>query len=179
MIMQTSLHLRQTDFQQQRGATLIVGLIMLFLLTIIGMASMNITTVDVKVTANAKDRQLAFIGAESAMFQAGQEIANHPDMLDNNVPGYVHTQYKAAGVSWWSDYSNWSLSAVTGTPISSDFKIEFPETVKMGNDLTVSNTGPGNFLGYFPTTTRATGPGQANVILQSYYQKKLDIKPLE
>lgn len=165
--------------QKQQGATLIVGLIMLFLLTIIGMASMNITTVDVKVTANAKDRQLAFIGAESAMFEAGQIILNSPEEnIYNATPSYVGKQFQATGVNWWSNENNWNLTAVPGTTIESQFQIEFPIPVPDDIDLGTSNLGTGKFSGLFPTTVTATGPGQANVVLQSYYRKKLDSNPL-
>jgi Tfp pilus assembly protein PilX len=54
--------------QQQKGATLIMGLVFLVILTVIGLASMDVTTIDVKVVANSKDRQLAFNAAESNLF---------------------------------------------------------------------------------------------------------------
>lgn len=171
---------RKAGSCKQQGATLIVGLIMLFLLTIIGMASMNVTTVDVKVTSNAKDRQLAFVGAESGLFNAGQTIINFPEEhLDNTTPGYVHKQYELIGSAWWNDKSNWSLAAVAGTLVESQFKIENP-TVRWDEfDPTICNTGPscGKASGYYPTTVKSNGPGQASVILQSYYSKLLDSAP--
>lgn len=165
-----------STFEKQQGATLIVGLIMLLLLTIIGMAAMNMTTVDVKVTANAKDRQLAFIGAESALFEAGQTIINTTNHPDTSTPGYVGGKFDTQGVDWWSNKANWNLLAVPGTSIASEYLIEAPELLWDDADASTCNIGPscGKATGLFPTTVKSSGPGMAVVILQSYYGKQLD-----
>lgn len=56
--------------QGQRGAALIVGLIMLLLLTLIGVAGMRDTLLQEKMAGNMRDRELAFQAAESAMREA-------------------------------------------------------------------------------------------------------------
>jgi len=159
--------------KNQQGATLIVGLIMLVLLTIIGMAAMNITTVDVKVTANAKDRQLAFIGAESALFEGGQTILNFPDALDNTATGYAGDQLQLIGNTWWNDKNNWSLATMPGTLIDSEYKIEAPVMKSDEINVGMGNIGPDHQFGFYPTTAKSTGPGRAVVILQSHYVKKI------
>jgi type IV pilus assembly protein PilX len=58
----------------QRGAALIVGLIMLLLLTLIGVAGMRDTLLQQKMIANTKDREIALQAAESALLAAGKSL---------------------------------------------------------------------------------------------------------
>ena len=164
--------------QKQQGATLIVGLVMLTLLTIIGLAAMDMTTVDVKIVANAKDRQLAFIGSESSLFSAGQVIRDFDDDIDNTVTGFVGDAFDVEGFNWWQDNSNWSLATVSGTNVEAQYQIETPVVRSDGIGLNMENTGPSGNYGFFPTTAKSVGPGQAVVVLQSHFVKKLYFAPL-
>jgi len=58
---------QQVSLEQQRGAVLLVGLIMLLLLTIIGMASIRGTDLQERMAGNMRDRSLAFEAAETAL----------------------------------------------------------------------------------------------------------------
>lgn len=60
--------------RQQKGAVLLVALVMLLLLTIIGVASMRGTSLQENMANNLKERQLAFQGAEAAL-RAGERRA--------------------------------------------------------------------------------------------------------
>jgi Tfp pilus assembly protein PilX len=51
----------------QRGATLIVGLVLLLVLTIVGVSGMNMATLEVQMAANTQYQQDAFQLAESAI----------------------------------------------------------------------------------------------------------------
>ncbi len=55
---------------QQQGAALVVGLIMLLLLTLIGVAGMRDTLLQQKMVANTKDREVALQAAEAALQEA-------------------------------------------------------------------------------------------------------------
>lgn len=163
--------------QKQKGATLIVGLVMLTLLTIIGLAAMDMTTVDVKIVANAKDRQLAFIGAESSLFSAGQVIRDFDDDIDATVDGFVDDLFAVEGYNWWQDKSKWTLATVTGTNVEAQYQIETPVVQSDGVGLNMDNTGPSDMFGFYPTTAKSVGPGQAVVVLQSHFVKKLYFAP--
>lgn len=164
--------------QKQKGATLIIGLVMLTLLTIIGLAAMDMTTVDVKVVANAKDRQLAFIGAESSLFSAGQVIRDFDDDIDDTVEGFVDDAFQTEGYNWWQKIGNWELKTVTGTNVEAQYQIETPVIQSDGVGLNIDNTGPSNMYGFYPTTAKSVGPGQAVVVLQSHFVKKLYFAPV-
>jgi len=168
------LHTIQTPLKQQ-GATLIVGLIMLALLTVVGLAAMDVTTVDVKIVANSKDRQLAFNGAESALFNGGEVINDYPTKLDTSAAGFVGDTYSSTATAdtWWSDDSQWSLTAVSGSSATSQYIIEEPLIQGDGISLGMGNVGPDDRFGFYPTTAKSSGPGNAVVVLQSHFVKKI------
>ena len=53
--------------QQQKGAVLIVGLIMLFVMTLISVSSMTSSVLETRMSTNFRDRQVAFQAAEAAL----------------------------------------------------------------------------------------------------------------
>lgn len=57
-------------FNDQRGAVLVVGLIFLVVLTIIGVTAMQVTTMEERMAANARDRSKAFQAAEAGLRDA-------------------------------------------------------------------------------------------------------------
>lgn len=63
--------LRYSSLRRQSGMTLIVGLIVLLLLTIIGISGMKITSLEGKMAGNDRDQSLAFQAAETAL-RAGE-----------------------------------------------------------------------------------------------------------
>lgn len=58
----------------QRGATLIISLIILLLVTILGVSSLQSTTLEEKMAASTRNVDLAFQAAESALRAAEAEI---------------------------------------------------------------------------------------------------------
>lgn len=61
--------------QHQSGAVLVVSLIMLLLLTIIGVTSMQTTSLEEKMAGNMRDKNLAFQAAESALKAAEASLS--------------------------------------------------------------------------------------------------------
>lgn len=59
---------------QQRGASLVVVLILLLLMTLLGLATLRSTTMEERMTANLYDRSLGFQAVESALRQ-GEALA--------------------------------------------------------------------------------------------------------
>lgn len=60
--------------KKQYGAVLIVSMLILLVMTIIGLAGMQVTSLEEKMTGNMRDRNLAFQAAESAL-RAGEAAA--------------------------------------------------------------------------------------------------------
>lgn len=61
----------------QRGAALIVALILLIVITLVGLAAIGTTLIQNKATSNQYDRQIAFQSAEAAMRVALVELINN------------------------------------------------------------------------------------------------------
>jgi type IV pilus assembly protein PilX len=55
---------------RQRGAILIVSMLMLLVMTLIGVTAISTTTLEEKMAGNARQRQLAFQAADSALREA-------------------------------------------------------------------------------------------------------------
>ncbi|HEY5665879.1 MAG TPA: pilus assembly PilX N-terminal domain-containing protein [Gammaproteobacteria bacterium] len=57
-------------WKRQRGAALVVGLVLMLILTILGVSGMNTATLELTMAANAQAGQLAFQAAESGIEMA-------------------------------------------------------------------------------------------------------------
>lgn len=60
--------------ESERGAVLLVSLVMLLLLTLIGLAGMRMVQLEERMAGNLRDRQMAFQAAEAAL-RAGEAAA--------------------------------------------------------------------------------------------------------
>lgn len=81
-------HRPMTTPRRERGAALIISLILLVLITLVGVASLRNVVLEEKMSANFYDRSLAFQAAEAAL-RAGEAVAAA------QAPN--HTQSKARG----------------------------------------------------------------------------------
>lgn len=81
------------NHNQQKGAVLVLALVLLTILTIIGVASMSSSTLEMKVASNTQQKNLAFQGALSRLeFLSSDNAANPvdfktaiPDETDSNT----------------------------------------------------------------------------------------------
>ena len=80
----------------QRGAALVVGLLMLITLTILGISSMNGTSIQLKMASNSQNKNRAFQVAESVITVTIDEIdygnIQTPQAFDDND----HPQYSGS-----------------------------------------------------------------------------------
>jgi len=113
----TSMNNRLLSVDAERGAALVMALIILLVLTLLGVSAMNTTVLEEKMASNAKDRNLAFQAAETALI-AGEQWVNgllsKPPFPNNNNGLYL--PYSCAGgaqIPVW-DCANWSATAPGG-----------------------------------------------------------------
>ena len=66
---------------QQTGATLIVALVLLVIVSLFGIAGMRGTTLEMKMIASARDRAIAFEAAESTLRKVEKDIIATPPTL--------------------------------------------------------------------------------------------------
>jgi type IV pilus assembly protein PilX len=69
--------------KSQRGATLIIALILLLIITMVALSGVETVTLEEKMTANTYDRSLAFQSAEAGL-RVGEAIALAQSQSDND-----------------------------------------------------------------------------------------------
>ncbi len=166
--------------QQQQGAVLIVGLIMLFVMTLISVSSMSSSSLEERMSANYKDRQVAFQAAEAALRQGERITASNTlktAYTTTCTNGLCLADWKdpTAYPEYWTDDTIWSTAGkhitytVDGTATAAKIIIEY-----MGCKRTSPNSNGGNCSLTDPFIFRVTalGYGQsanAKVMLQSTF----------
>jgi type IV pilus assembly protein PilX len=82
--------LKSLNLKVQQGATLIVSLVILAVITLLGVASMRSSNLELKMAASARDRSVAFQAAESALGSIERSLValNYPvSAFDSNCTG--------------------------------------------------------------------------------------------
>lgn len=94
----------------QRGAVLVIGLIMLLLLTIIGMASIRGTDLQERMAGNTRNLNLAFQSTEAALRVAESYLSRASIAPFNDGVGYYQDLTGAESPVLW-DLSKWATHA--------------------------------------------------------------------
>jgi type IV pilus assembly protein PilX len=177
----------------QRGAVLIVGMIMLLLLTLLGVAGMRDTLLQEKMTGNMRDREMAFQAAESALREAEGRIkgANKLTMTGNaglysraqlsdlyrtiSSAAVSEAKYWAAYDTGWSGTASaaYSGTALPGVAAQPRYVIEqLPGALSAVTGSQNAGTTTGVTVTDYRITARGVGlTTAAVVILQSVYRR--------
>ncbi|OMG66871.1 pilus assembly protein PilX [Stutzerimonas balearica] len=74
------------NLKKQRGAVLLISLIMLLLLTILGTTAMRDTNLQERMAGNMRDHNLAFQAAEAGLRFAEQQVKNnYPNLINDTL----------------------------------------------------------------------------------------------
>ncbi|WP_150914585.1 pilus assembly PilX family protein [Marinobacter halotolerans] len=186
--MKTDVHTNRSRSRslpgRQSGAVLIVSLVMLLLLTIIGMSAVDMTTLDTRISANTKDKALAFDAAEAALNTAGNALMPGKPLPDASTPGFLTSAkadnwWQAENETWWTTngemITNYAGRANATAGIG--YVIEQPVQIAAGGagqkvtDLTMGP--PKAVTRLYRVTARGEGPGGTEVHVQSVYARKV------
>ncbi len=164
----------------QQGAVLITSIILLFVMTIIGLTGMQVTTLEEKMAGNMRDRNLAFQAAESAL-RAGEAVltqATIPTFDNSGTNGMYSSASTAAVLSNSTDSTTWNAAntetynsgTLANVSASPEYIIQQMPSVDGGGfslDGTSFNT-----MEFFRVTARGTGgTTSAVVVLQTVYKR--------
>lgn len=96
--------------KSQQGVVLIVGLIMLLLLTVIGMAAIRGSGLQEQMAGNMRDHNLAFQSAEAAL-RSGEEVINGVALpnFDGSVQGY-YKDLNQASATFTTRPTSWNAT---------------------------------------------------------------------
>lgn len=175
----------QMKFRQQRGVALFISLVVLLIITIIGVSAVQTTSLEERMAANARDHDIAFQAAESAL-TSGEGVVEL--LLPADVPGFggntngrylpsaVGTQPRWETVDWPGDATiPLADDTIPGVSDQPKYIIEYLTQLAPDEDeLNLSNIGgtSGAPTDIFRITARgAGGSTRAQVLLQITYGK--------
>lgn len=177
--------------RRERGAVLIISLILLVLITLIGVASLRNVVLEAKMSSNYYDRSLAFQSAESGL-RAGEAVAvsqaqatpKHTQALALSTPLnatqcssscsgglcsppglYCEGRWTMTDFTGWTTASSITLNTQAGS--SPQYFVEF-----LGNNFPCDPSTPAvnaTCARYRITARSQSGTGRAAVMLQSVY----------
>lgn len=166
----------------QRGATLIVGLLLLLVLTVLGLSSSNVSIMQERMAGNVADRNVAFQEAERTLREIESRVKEFsqggsgglgviPTWEDWDLP--VHDCSFSSPADWdaWAQ-DKWQTAPSTGNPYLildlSDYINE--DGLPAGSACRPVSESEMNTAGeYFAIVAKAEGPGGSEAIAQSIF----------
>lgn len=167
---------------RERGAALVIALIMLVILTIIGVAAIEGSAIQERIAGAALERNRAFQAAEAGL-RAGENWIQ--DQTQRPIPSnglqavtdlYVMQRGTATANSpwwndldedWWTDNAWDSNLALTNTRLDPVLVVEEMDSVCDSSEPTLENC-----VLVYRVTSQAWGQGNADITLQSYYARR-------
>lgn len=165
----------------ERGAALVVSLILLLIMTIIGISAMNGARLEVSMAGMMQREEVALRGAERALKTAERYVENSAGVFNDTVPGHylpdeVPDEMDLSATDW-PDID--SLTWLEDHPELSElgngdaFVVEYlGEMTLPGSSL---NDGadviPGDRVNAYRITTRSESDGRAVRIIEAIYTK--------
>ncbi len=167
----------------QKGIALFISLVLLLVLTIIGVSSVQTTSLEERMARNAHDSVLAFQAAEMALRQAEQRLIDNPPEtteFSNNGAAGLWTTAPYGVTPRWQNGGVWTSGTTVQVPVNianvdsqPRYMIEFLSTIQQqANEGNVGEGQPSLIKTYniFRITARGVGGSDtAQVLLQSSF----------
>ena len=168
--------------KKQKGAVLIIGLLLMIVLTLIGLTSMRTTRLETMMSTNAKESAIAFEAAEAAQRDAEQLIEDSVSIVAfagaNGLLGIddVEPDYQDPA-SWGSGNSQQYSETFADVATQPRFIVKY--IGEISSDPTQSpiigdygSTAGNPTVSLFRVTSRGTGRNDSAVaLIQTYYGK--------
>jgi type IV pilus assembly protein PilX len=167
---------RKTAIHKQTGVVLVTSLMILLLLTIIGLSATQVTSLEEKMAGNARDKNIAFQAAESALIAAENfvlavPLANISSTFNssNGLLGKDNTISGNVEPDFFLD-TTWTANSSQITPLSySESNLGVTTRPRYIIKRLPESSGTTNL---FRITARGTGNvAGTQVILQVVYQR--------
>ncbi len=121
---------RNLNPEKQKGAVLIVALVILLVLTVLGVAIMESSVVEERMAGNVLDRNITFQAAEAALRAGEAEVGSwvsRPEPISGAETGKVATVDSiSGGASWWARATNWSSTKANLYDVDGDSDVTTP-----------------------------------------------------
>jgi type IV pilus assembly protein PilX len=164
---------------RQRGAVLVIGLLLLVVMTVLGTAAMQSTGLQERMAGNARDRNLAFQAAEAALRDAEQFINSKVAPFEpfqassfNGAGGLYNSSASPAAFSLYADAADATKTRAFGTGTGAATPPEVAAPPRYLIELLAASCAGSNDSALFRITARAQGAnGNTAVTLQSRYRR--------
>jgi hypothetical protein len=130
----------ESQLKNENGSVIVVAMIILALLTVLGIASTNTSTLEVRIATNSQDHQLDFYVADSGWKDAAMFLEDQ-----SSVPSWINGQGTIVK-NFGSDGNTY-----TGEPPAPDFTALTPDSLHDGDGI--DNDGDGDTDGADPGET--------------------------
>lgn len=176
-ILRTNTFPHSSPALHQRGAALMVSLILLLAMTLIGVTSMQSTTMQEKMAGNVQDINRSFQAAEAAL-REGEEFLTAATLPDFDDSGGLYQAALWGVTPVWEVSGNWTTTkskvytGLVGVAKDPQYIIEeLPATVDMsGGGLAADE--PLAEIGMYRVTAMGWGGSDTTVtIIQSTYKR--------
>jgi len=161
------------------AAVLAIGLIILFVMTLIGVTVLQSTSLEEKITANLNDTNIAMQSADTALREAERIIEGLSDTSGFGTGGGLYLAGNAPdpfSASTWSGTTSRTATATIPNVVTPRYFIEVVGVYSGGPDINVYNYGQdprGGSVTVFRIVARGTGgTGTSDVMLESFYGKQ-------
>jgi len=157
--------------QSERGVTLIVTLILLFILTVFAVTEVSYNTMVTRIATNSGDALVAFQTAEGALNQAANQVLigtySVNSFLSNSNGLYL---FNASNAPLWTTV-NWSSSAAVITSYQGNSNAQAAYIIEQLPSVTMPGQSMNKPTLIYRITARAVGEsGNGLVIIQALVQ---------
>ncbi|VAW79504.1 hypothetical protein MNBD_GAMMA15-1214 [hydrothermal vent metagenome] len=172
--------------KKQSGAALVVSLLILLVMTLLGVSSLQTSTMEEKMAGNTRERQQAFEAAEAAIIGAELFVKNNIAVTSNFDTDGSDGLYDNVLQERWKTVAWSATDSLVYSGYTSDYSAasqpryiieHYGTTTSSGNQYNLSNYGQGAGGGeveLFRITVRGTGADDRTpVFLQTTYGKIL------
>lgn len=164
---------------RQRGATLVVVLILLLVMTLLALASLRGTLLEERMGANQFDRSLSFQAAEAALRRGEEVAAGRPPPPASGCLAGICAKPDPTAAAVWKSSTVWA-GAPSITVASGDLTTQSQYIVELladnvppkGSCTTTGDLSETTCTGSerrYRITARSQPAGRAEVLLQSVY----------
>lgn len=170
---------------RQRGAALVVALIMLLVMTVLGITAMQVTRMEERMAGNSRDVNLAFQGAEAGLRDAEERVRllAAPPTFCASAPcvgrvwnlGIWTTDHRNQPLAWWT--TNGTEYGVAGTrevtEVTRDPLVVAEHLLFVPDSLTIGEDEVEDGRDFYKITATSTGASNtATVVLESTFTRR-------
>ena len=189
---------KNSQRSQQRGAVLVVSLLLLLVMTVLALGASRVTRMQERMAGNARDHDLAFQSAEAGL-RAGERLVDNPALTAAPAPcssgrcqvyelGYLTGNFAYQTTTWWDNNSwryinteTWNTTqqnqiGQSGSGMAhTDPRFFVEELQEVPDTLKVPPTGPAPSRMYYRITSAGEGgTDTSQVVLQSTFARRFN-----